>query len=329
MKRFLIPIAVLAGIGLTGAALPAEAASMNEVPAASHTLGAVPGVMNDLAEPVAIDDGETAYLSIETGTEVQVPTNTSEPIVLSNASKGTIAVELPFSEEAATQEKSGTLHEFDNANGSRTVPLVKTDGSVQITTILDGRGAPTRFEYGFSIGAGRYLDQDGVLIAARESDGTWVAGVAPAWAVDAKGQAVPTHYEVSGSTLVQVVDHLDQSFTYPIVADPYLGQSLISRVDVGTEGGKPRYNVVKTAYGNNVALGSLRPGNYDPLLGATVMRGDGWKEAIAKRPAMNIATVKQQYDCHTVFAPSKNPWNLEAFRSQRANWGINPAQCNW
>ena len=31
--------------------------------------------------------------------------------------------------------------------------------------------------------------------------------VAPAWAVDADGVSVPTHYELRGQQLVQVVEH--------------------------------------------------------------------------------------------------------------------------
>jgi hypothetical protein len=45
-----------------------------------------------------------------------------------------------------------------------------------------------------------------------------VSTVAPAWATDAEGRPVPTHFEVRGSALVQVVNHRGAS--YPVVADP-------------------------------------------------------------------------------------------------------------
>jgi hypothetical protein len=285
-------------------------------------------VLVNVADTTPSADG-LSFESAETGTQVDVPVDSSEPLVLDNETTGTVAVELPFADQAVISDTRDSLAEFDNANDSRTIPIVKTDGSVQITTILESRDAPADFPYTITTGDGGYLEESGRMIIVRNADGSWAAGVAPAWAVDADGRAVPTHYEIAGNTLTQVVEHKSSSFRYPIVADPYLGQALISRVDVGSENGKPRYNVVKTAYGDNVALGSIRPGSYDPLLGATVMRGEGWKEAIAKRPAMNITTIKQQYDCHTVYAPSKNPWNLEAFRGQNANWGSNPKSCNW
>lgn len=42
--------------------------------------------------------------------------------------------------------------------------------------------------------------------------------VQPAWAIDANGKPVPTHYTVANGTLSQHVDH--QGAVYPVVADP-------------------------------------------------------------------------------------------------------------
>ncbi len=41
----------------------------------------------------------------------------------------------------------------------------------------------------------------------------------PAWAKDANGAPVPTHYEIDGNTLVQVVD-FTAATAFPVVADP-------------------------------------------------------------------------------------------------------------
>lgn len=51
------------------------------------------------------------------------------------------------------------------------------------------------------------------------SDGeNFLGGIDAPWAVDADGQPLPTHYEISGSTLTQVVD--TTGATFPVVADP-------------------------------------------------------------------------------------------------------------
>jgi hypothetical protein len=45
-----------------------------------------------------------------------------------------------------------------------------------------------------------------------------VATVATPWATDANGAPVPTHYEINGSSIVQIVDH--HGAAYPVTADP-------------------------------------------------------------------------------------------------------------
>ncbi len=44
--------------------------------------------------------------------------------------------------------------------------------------------------------------------------------IAAPWAKDANGNDVETFYTVNGDDLTQVVNHVNASVTYPIVADP-------------------------------------------------------------------------------------------------------------
>ncbi|WP_257131989.1 hypothetical protein [Bacillus toyonensis] len=41
----------------------------------------------------------------------------------------------------------------------------------------------------------------------------------PAWAKDANGNPVSTHYKVEGNKLIQVVD-FDENTAFPVIADP-------------------------------------------------------------------------------------------------------------
>lgn len=52
-----------------------------------------------------------------------------------------------------------------------------------------------------------------------DSDGTVVESVDPAWAKDANNKDVPTHYEIIGTSLIQIVD-FDENTAFPVVADP-------------------------------------------------------------------------------------------------------------
>lgn len=71
------------------------------------------------------------------------------------------------------------------------------------------------------------------------------------WAFDANGTPVPTHYEVQGSTLVQVVDHTGAGIAYPVVADP----TFITGTNVWFGGfyGAVRFNRTET---NQIAAGA-------------------------------------------------------------------------
>ncbi len=59
------------------------------------------------------------------------------------------------------------------------------------------------------------------------ADGGGLTGIIDApWAYDANGTPVPTHYEISGDVLTQVVDHICDNYTYPITADPKVSWGL-------------------------------------------------------------------------------------------------------
>jgi hypothetical protein len=86
--------------------------------------------------------------------------------------------------------------------------------------VITGPDAPTTYRFAFTVdgtpavlrpAAGGGVD---VLSAA----GTFVNSVAPAWAKDATGAALPTSYSVNGNILTQTVAH--QGAVYPVVADP-------------------------------------------------------------------------------------------------------------
>ena len=64
------------------------------------------------------------------------------------------------------------------------------------------------------------VEPDGAVLAFGP-DGQVVARLAPPWARDADGRSVPTHFELDGLTVVQIVEHRGGGFAYGIVADPW------------------------------------------------------------------------------------------------------------
>ncbi|AAT88280.1 hypothetical protein Lxx02310 [Leifsonia xyli subsp. xyli str. CTCB07] len=162
--------------------------------------------------------------------DITIPTDPTDPIALDGGTSS-VRIALPYTGRAdnAAIEKAGVVS-FDNNNnnGSTIVPVVQKDGSVQINTIIETAKAPIEYAYPVSVPAGGKLQAEPRELSVLDATGGWVAGFLPAWAKDANGAAVYTHYEIRGDTLVQVVEHDRPNVTYPVVADPWLGVNLIN-----------------------------------------------------------------------------------------------------
>ncbi|MDB5161982.1 MAG: hypothetical protein JWM52_490 [Candidatus Saccharibacteria bacterium] len=184
-----------------------------------------PDVLEDVADVPTGTTGEEAINSTVAGTSISVPTDPQSGIIFDTASGPALTIGLP---SAATAEDAEVIQNgvvaYDNNNGSTTVPVVKDNGSVQIATTISGPEAPETYRYPLTLPSGATIavtEYGGAIVTA--SDGTLLATVDPAWAMDANGNDVPTHYVVEGATLVQVVEHKLSNAAYPITADPWWG----------------------------------------------------------------------------------------------------------
>jgi hypothetical protein len=86
--------------------------------------------------------------------------------------------------------------------------------------VIRSAEAPRRFEFrvGAPDGATLRLADSGA-IGVVDPSGTAIAVVEAASATDARGRPVPTHYEVEGMTISQIVDHGEDT-VHPVVAYP-------------------------------------------------------------------------------------------------------------
>ena len=302
-------------------------------------------VLADVADVSTDEEGAEAIDASLEGGDVKVPTDPSEEVTLTSPStEGTIGVALPFRDQAdsAVAEAKGIVS-YDNKNGTVTAPVVKKDGGVQITTIIHEADAPTRFDYDVSLPSGTrmVLDESGV-VQVLDSAGAMQAGFAPAWARDATGRDVPTHYEVSGSSLVQVVDHDVPDVRYPVVADPFLGFNLLTGVYKNRAGGYKygngdQWSTKLSGWGLAVwtgGAGVLGPAGTPGAIAAgnSVVRTKGWEE-FKSRGGPSSTTVYQQYQRHAVFGYAVWAagfwWDFETARGTRSNWFTSPQRCNW
>jgi len=274
-------------------------------------------VLQDVAALDAAPSGEG---------DVDIPVDPAQGIRLTTSDGASLEVGVPFAEQAEQGVDVGTgAVAYDNANGSITVPVGKTDGSVQITTVIEGPEAPSVYEYTFDSALDLDLFDDGSVVIT-DVDGAFQGGVAPPWAYDATGAAVDTWYEVNGSSLVQHVAH-GAGDAYPVVADPWLGINLFSWITVDSYSGQPRVNLLPSPWGASM---------WGSAGGLVIMNTAGWDEAWTwngtVQSALNKPSQRQQFECHALGSPFAGVWNLEKYRPNRTmhwTYGVAVHHCNW
>jgi hypothetical protein len=304
-----------------GLAVPAHAAESDSDPLAAIA-AAAPEVLSGVAD-VSVDlSGKSAAEASTADSSAILPTAAADGVRLTGSGGTEISVGLPNAANAedAVAEADGIVS-YDNNDGSTTVPVLKEDASVQITTVIDDANAPDRYDYPLHVPADATVSLDSrsgaVLIA--DAAGNFLAGVAPAWAKDATGADIATHYELEGTTLTQVVEHAAGS-AYPIVADPWLGIALVDRTKWS---------------GNTLQVYPSSWARVNPLASAGVAaRWAGWDEVLNKTPGNreNTPSMRDQYYCHFDFvrfrAPNKVSWNLDLGRPAYDYWTLIQRQCN-
>lgn len=281
-----------------------------------------------------------ALLARNNGVEIAVPNRSSNSLQLVSRKGDAIGIGLPFAGVDAHAESQGNgIVSFDNKNASVTVPLIKDDGSLQLTTVLHGYEAPESFDYKFTLPPGSRILPMGHGLAFFQGN-RFIGGLAAPWAKDGNGTDVPTRFSVNGNTVLQVVSHRAGKFAYPIVADPWLGLNVFSSVAIGGEpqGGLPVVNLNLSPWGWSVYLGLSQGGGVLGFAaGQAIMTTAGWDEAWGKggaiQQALNKPSQRQQFDCHALGALTASDWNLEKFRLNRlnGNWrsGVLVHHCNW
>lgn len=110
-----------------------------------------------------------------------------------------------------------------SSNTSRSARIgVQAVSADEIRALINitGPEAPERYEFPFSGQVAALVPQPDGSVLTLDAAGEPAGTVAAPWARDAAGNAVPTHFEVQGTVLVQVVEHRGRGFQYGITADP-------------------------------------------------------------------------------------------------------------
>lgn len=255
-------------------------------------VAAAPQVLEDVFD-APVNTGWSVRAITKT-TSAEIPFDPTVPITVVGHKGISLSVRLPFAEKTGMANiLPDSTVVLDHKNGAKTVPVLKSDGSVQIITLIESAQAPTRYEYHVAA-----VNQDSVLVAQEglvivraARDGKFLGGIVPPWARDAVGREIPTHYEIVGNTLTQVVDHTDiQGIKYPIVAYLWLGADFFESVTLGSYKSEIMVNANKSTWGQVV---------HTPGAGQVVFWTAGWDELQSKETRVQEKeTLHQQYDCH-------------------------------
>lgn len=161
-----------------------------------------------------IEGAETVAVGTPTPSDVDAPVLQADGTDASVALNGIdLEVALGGSEGATISEADQyTIAEGDSLTYAVSFP---EEGATRFSAILSASTSEDP-EWTFERGTQLLLLDDG-SVSVSNADG-FLGGIEAPWAVDASGQSLLTHYEISGPTLTQIVD--TTGATFPVVADP-------------------------------------------------------------------------------------------------------------
>ena len=220
-----------AGIANATQSEDASSANVQQVEAALEQVA----VNNDslIVESSVLPHESIGSIPLGSG-EVTIPEDLNEGVTLDSPGSSSITVTPVPSvdwEEAIPLNNGGVTYLSDDGFSES---VIVGDGGVQMLTTINASSAPTKYEYELNLENGQVLELKDGAPAVLNADGSLAAVVEKPWAVDAKGKPVPTHYEIAGDTLIQVVDHQALSAdSYPVVADPFVVPAWLLRCLVG------------------------------------------------------------------------------------------------
>lgn len=148
------------------------------------------------------------------------PVDGSTSVELSGGATAEIALPFDDAEPAPTSVDAHSARFRDEASDTTAVVQPLVTNGVRMILTMGSADSPTRYE--FDLGDSSELVELSIApnggVQVSDTSGGDLGFIAPPWAMDANGDPVPTHYELDGNQLVQVVDH--HGATYPVIADP-------------------------------------------------------------------------------------------------------------
>lgn len=206
-------------------AVPASAEHNVETTSPSVVAALVAEAAPDGAQPVDANSTSSTFETSTADTDTTIPVDPDRPIEVTTSIAGrelSASIALPEGLDLAGAEATGngTVVYPSESDASVAVQTLQS-GDTRVQTVIPSRDATHEAAFGMD-GFRAVIDSSGDAgFIQNEREGAFIPVDSP-WAVDANGASVPTHYEVRGDRLVQVVTPTAET-VYPVVADPTWG----------------------------------------------------------------------------------------------------------
>lgn len=168
----------------------------------AHAHATPPPPLSEVTEQAVVNAGVEAPVG-----DVPVNSNTLQMDALT--------IELPQASDQSV-ERNGRRYWEAADSGEPSTVAQSTSTGVQIMSVFLEPSAVLEARYELP-GTELHINGEGAVPVVR--DGVLEAYIDTPWARDASGRALPTHFRVDGSSLVQVVE-TDSATVFPVVADP-------------------------------------------------------------------------------------------------------------
>jgi len=171
--------------------------------------------VEDMVAAVAAEPGSAG---IETNPDVHISATASVPVVSEGATGDIATLGLPTTGSGVVE---GGTTVFEGTAPDTQVGVQPTAEGFRALVRIESADAPERYDYVVGNDAAQLREEPDGSISVLNAADEMISHIATPWARDANGVEMPTHYEIEGLKLTQVVEHRAGFYAYPVVADPF------------------------------------------------------------------------------------------------------------
>ena len=208
---------------IPGASAQAPDTTAAEATATVRTIDDVaPGAVTESGADSTRTRSDGSTVTSEGRSTIVVSDDADRPVSIASVGTPTVTMLAALPGDGGGRVVDGATV-FDAKNASVTYQPVDADagGGVRALFTLEGPNAPKELPVTFGIPAGAQLVAlEGGGVEARDASGQRLGALPAPWAIDSSGAAVPTRYEIRGTTVIQHVAPTAAT-VWPVVADPF------------------------------------------------------------------------------------------------------------